>query len=110
MRNATTMRTPIHSLVQKEKIAEPETTPSARVLAAIHEHGDSFETLRAASKQAACRANSGSRPPSAEEMAYFTELAKNSLGEQAEMEREQAGDFDQFITDYRSRTPKQLCD
>jgi glutamate--cysteine ligase len=79
------------------------------VLVAIHEHGNSFERFALhQSKQHA--ADFRSRPPSAKETAHFTQLAKNSLDEQAEMEREQSGDFDQFITDYRSRTPKQLCD
>jgi glutamate--cysteine ligase len=95
--------------VQREKLRDPQSTPSARVLAAIHEHGDSFERFALhQSKQHA--ADFRSRPPSAEEMAYFAGLAKTSLDEQAEMERAQTGDFDQFITDYRSRTPKQLCE
>ncbi len=69
---------------QRQKLLEPETTPSARVLAAIHEHGNSFERFALhQSKQHA--ADFRSRPPSAKETAHFTQLAKNSLDEQAEM-------------------------
>ncbi|MFI4941574.1 MAG: glutamate--cysteine ligase, partial [Burkholderiales bacterium] len=94
---------------QGDKLREVELTPSAQVLAAIREHGGSFEsfTLHKSKMHAAYFR---SRPPSAEELAYFTSLAQTSLEEQAAMEREQVGDFDQFITDYRSRTPRQLCE
>ena len=95
--------------VQREKLLNPDATPSARVLASIREHGDSFERFALhQSRQHA--ADFRSRTPSAEEKAYFSKLADDSLAEQAEMERSQTGDFDSFITDYRSRTPKQLCD
>jgi glutamate--cysteine ligase len=94
---------------QIDKLEHPEFTPSARVLASISENGNSFENfaLNQSKKHAS---DFRSRPPSEEELAYFTALAKTSLEEQAIMEREQVGDFDQFITDYRSRTPSQLCE
>jgi glutamate--cysteine ligase len=94
---------------QRKKLQAPELTPSARVLAAIRENGGSFERF-GLSQSNAHAANFRSRPPSAKELAYFTSLAQRSKEEQAVMEREQMGDFDQFITDYRSRTPRQLCE
>jgi glutamate--cysteine ligase len=95
--------------VQSDKLRDAELTPSARVLTAIREHGGSFEsfTLHKSKMHAAYFR---SRPPSAEELAYFTSLAQTSLEEQAAMERDQVGNFDQFIADYRSRTPSQLCE
>lgn len=94
---------------QRNKLHAPLLTPSARVLDSIREDGGSFE--RFALRQSKAHAASfRARPPSAEQLAYFTSLAQNSLAEQATLEREQVGDFDQFIADYRSRTPSQLCE
>jgi glutamate--cysteine ligase len=94
---------------QRIKLNSPERTPSARVLAEIRHNGGSFE--RFALQQSKAHAEDfRSRPLSDGEMAFFKSLAQTSLNEQAKMEREQTGDFDQFITDYRSRTPRQLCD
>lgn len=94
---------------QIRKLQSADLTPSARVLAALRESGSSFSEfgLRQSRLHAA---EFRARPPSDEERAYFDALAQTSLAEQDEMERTQVGDFDQFITDYRSRTPSQLCE
>jgi glutamate--cysteine ligase len=98
-----------HALnAQRDKLYAPELMPSARVLDAIRANGGSFAKFgmqQSLAHAAAFRA----RPPSAAERDYFMALAQTSLAEQQEMERTQTGDFDQFITDYRSRTPSQLC-
>jgi glutamate--cysteine ligase len=94
---------------QRNKLHDPELTPSARALASIRENGGSFERF-ALRQSKAHAADFRSRPLNAKELAYYTSLAQSSLEEQATMEREQTGDFDQFITDYRSRTPSQLCE
>jgi glutamate--cysteine ligase len=92
---------------QRAKLNDADLTPSARVLRAIRDNGGSFE--RFALQQSLTHAEQfHAQPPSAEESAFFTQLAHESMEEQAKMEREQTGDFDQFITDYRSRTPQQL--
>lgn len=98
-----------HSLqTQRQKLLQPELTPSARVLEAIRAHGGSFASF--ALQQSRLLADDfRARPPSAAERAYFQALAQASLEQQAEMERSQSGDFDQFITDYRSRTSSQIC-
>lgn len=94
---------------QRIKLQSPERTPSAQVLAEIRFNGGSFEQFALEqSKQHA--AEFCANPPSEQEMILFKNFAKSSLEEQAKMENEQVGDFDQFITDYRSRTPRQLCE
>ena len=93
---------------QKEKLLHPELTPSARVLDAIRANNGSFAAF--ALKQSTLLAEQfRARPPSKEEREYFQTLAQTSLHEQEEMENVQTGDFDQFITDYRSRTSSQIC-
>jgi len=95
--------------VQRSKLNFPALTPSARVLDAIRENDNSFEKF--ALGQSRMHAETfRADPPSADELAYFNALAKTSLEEQSTMEREQVGDFDTFITDYRSRTPSLLCE
>jgi len=94
---------------QRIKLHSPERTPSAQVLAEIRYNGGSFERF-ALGQSKAHAAQFRACPPSEQEMSFFNALAQTSLEEQAKMEREQVGDFDQFITDYRSRTPRQLCD
>lgn len=94
---------------QKEKLMHPELTPSACVLAALQTTNRSFEQFGL--QQSIRHAEYfRSRPLSDSETAYFTTLATQSLAEQGEMERKQAGDFDAFVASYNERTPPQLCD
>ncbi|HEX8955698.1 MAG TPA: glutamate--cysteine ligase [Burkholderiaceae bacterium] len=94
---------------QQAKLRNTALTPSARVLDAIRANGNSFTGFVLQQSQAHA-AEFRAHPPSTEDMLLFTRMAHSSIAEQETMEREQTGDFDQFITDYRSRTPKQLCD
>ena len=94
---------------QRKKLDDTDATPSARVLAAIRENGGSFQ--RFALQQSKLHAEQFlGNPPNAEDTARFTAQANASIEEQATMEREQSGSFDDFITDYRSRTPTTLCE
>jgi glutamate--cysteine ligase len=95
--------------LQRAKLHDPERTPSAQVLAALRANGGSFPDF-AMRQSRTHAADFRARPLSAEEQAGFTALAQTSLAEQEQMERTQSGDFDQFITDYRSRTPSELCE
>ena len=94
---------------QRDKLRDPALTPSAHVLAAVQRNGGSLAAF-ALQQSRAHAASFRARPPTAEEQTYFTALARASLAEQAQMEQDQSGDFDAFITDYRSRTPRQLCE
>ena len=94
--------------VQREKLLNSDLTPSAQVLRAIHAESGSFAQF--ALKQSTLLAEQfRARPPSTEEVAYFEELAKTSIAEQEAMEASQSGTFEEFITDYRSRTSSQIC-
>jgi glutamate--cysteine ligase len=97
------------SLVQQvAKLRNPELTPSARVLAAIRAENNSF--MQFSLKQSRYFADYFQRQgTSPEEQIRLEQMATASLAEQAEMESGQAGSFDDFIADYRSRTSSQLC-
>ncbi|MFM9435911.1 glutamate--cysteine ligase [Janthinobacterium sp. CG_23.3] len=90
---------------QSAKLADPDLTPSAKVLAELRASGGSFAAfgLRQSERHAAYfRAH----PPSADEQAYFGELAATSLAEQAAIEMTPAGNFDDYVAAYRAST---LC-
>lgn len=93
---------------QARKLDNPDLTPSAQVLAAIRQANNSFTefALRQSTKLAD---EFRARPPVPAQQEYFAKLAQQSLAEQAEMEASQTGSFDQFITDYRSRTSSEIC-
>ncbi|MEB0138924.1 MULTISPECIES: glutamate--cysteine ligase [unclassified Undibacterium] len=94
--------------VQIKKIHDPALTPSAQVLQAMHAHGDSFPKF-ALSQSKHLAEQFRAHPPSAEELRSFQAMAQQSIAEQAAMESAQTGSFDEFITDYRSRTSSQIC-
>ncbi|MES2935581.1 MAG: glutamate--cysteine ligase [Pseudomonadota bacterium] len=90
---------------QQAKLLDTALTPSARVLAALKQHGNSFPRF-GLQQSLAHAAYFKARPLSAAESAYFNDLAHTSLHEQAEIEAAQTGDFDQFVAAYRAST---LC-
>jgi glutamate--cysteine ligase len=94
---------------QRTKLRSPELTPSAQVLDALRANGGSFAQF-GMRQTIAHAADFRARPLSPEQHTQFTALVLTSRVEQEEMERAQTGDFDQFITDYRSRTPSHLCE
>lgn len=94
--------------VQKDKLLNSELTPSAQVLKAIQAENGSF-TQFALKQSSLLAAQFRARPLDAQDQAYFEQLAQVSIAEQAEMEASQSGTFEEFITDYRSRTSSQIC-
>ncbi|SFU46001.1 glutamate--cysteine ligase [Pseudoduganella namucuonensis] len=86
---------------QAAKLNDPDRTPSARVLRELRANGGSFAAfgLRQSELHAAYFR---SHPPTEAEHAYFTALAKQSLAEQAELERAPTGSFDDFVAAYRA--------
>jgi glutamate--cysteine ligase len=83
------------------KLADPELTPSAKVMAALRANGKSFAAfgLEQSEKHAAYfRAN----PPTAQEAAYFQQLAADSLAEQDAMEAAPQANFDDYVAAYRA--------
>jgi glutamate--cysteine ligase len=90
--------------IQAAKIADPARTPSARVLEEVRELGSAAAFgLRQSELHAASFRDSALLPV---ETAMFEELAATSLAEQAELERTQSSDFDDFVERYNSST---LC-
>lgn len=83
------------------KLADPELTPSAKVLAALRANGQSFAAFGLAQSQQHA-AYFRAHPPSAEEAAYFQQLAAASLAEQAAMEAAPQSDFDDYVAAYRA--------
>ncbi len=94
---------------QQSKLADPECTPSARVLAQIKAGGNSFVGF--GQRQSQAHADYfHAHPPTLEDKAYFSELAAASLAEQAEIEQSQTGSFDQFVAAYLASTLCGPCD
>jgi glutamate--cysteine ligase len=90
--------------VQKAKIADPELTPSARVLEEVRALGSSAAFgLRQSELHAAYFRESGLMPA---EEAMFNEMAAISLAEQDGIEQADNTSFDDFVAAYNSST---LC-
>ena len=88
---------------QRAKIDNPEVTPSALVLQALHANEGSF--MKFSLQQSELHAaDFRQRPLRASEQADFTALAQTSLAEQTRMEQQQTGDFDDFVEAYRLRS------
>ncbi|OYO31662.1 glutamate--cysteine ligase [Janthinobacterium sp. PC23-8] len=90
---------------QARKLADPDATPSARVLRALRANGGSFAAfgLQQSERHAAFfRA----RPLLPEQSSYFDQLAATSLAEQHAMEAAPQGSFDDYVAAYRAST---LC-
>ncbi|WP_229809730.1 glutamate--cysteine ligase [Formosimonas limnophila] len=94
--------------VQKAKLLDAHLTPSARVLNGIKEHSQSFAAFALAQSRSFAD-EFAERPLTQEQHEHFEQLAKASLAQQVEVEQNQVGSFDEFITDYRSRTSEHLC-
>lgn len=86
--------------VQQAKVDNPDLTPSAQVLAALRQgHGFCEFALQQSRRHAE---HFRSRPLSAEQRAAFEQAASRSLAEQAELEKQQEGDFDGFVAAYQA--------
>ena len=86
---------------QLAKVKDVSLTPSAKVLASMTEHKESFAQF--SMRQSLAHAEYfRSVPLSAEEQAAFEEKARTSLQEQTETEQIEQGDFDQFVASYQA--------
>ena len=86
---------------QKAKVDDPQLTPSARILAELQSTGESFRTFALRQSQA----HTGqlrSAPLDAEQQRLFSEMASQSLAEQAALEQQEQGDFDSFVAAYQA--------
>lgn len=90
---------------QAAKLADPDATPSARVLRELRANGGSFAAfgLQQSERHAAFFRD---QPPTAAQSAYFDQLADTSLAEQRAMEAAPQGSFDDYVASYRAST---LC-
>ncbi len=86
---------------QRAKVNDPSLTPSAQVLAAMHERKESFTQFSLRQSQAHAE-YFRSEPLSGEDQARFEELAHSSLAQQAELEQNEVGDFDVFVGSYQA--------
>ncbi|WP_460419356.1 glutamate--cysteine ligase [Pseudomonas sp. microsymbiont 2] len=88
--------------MQRAKVDDPGQTPSAQVLASMIEHGESFAqfSLRQSHLHAA---NWRAQRLPAERQQAFERLARDSLAEQACLERQDLGDFAQFVAAYQAQ-------
>ena len=85
--------------LQAAKLADPDSTPSARVLAQIQAEGGSFAAFGLRQSQAHA-AYFRSHPPSAQDMTEFAALAAQSNAQQAALELADTGSFDDFVQAY----------
>lgn len=88
---------------QREKLRDPELTPSARVLNEVRAAGKSFTAF--ALQQSRSQAEQFlARPLSAAQTAEFEAIARASVAQQHAIERLQTGDFDTFVAAYSAST------
>ncbi len=90
---------------QQRKLANPDLTPSARILHDLQREGESFHdfALRWSESHAA---HFRRRPPERERLAWFERLARESIQRQKHLEAEERIDFDEFLRRYFSETCK----
>ena len=88
---------------QREKLADPSLTPSARVLQAMRDTRQSFLQFSLAQSERHA-AQFLERPLDAAATAQFEALARQSLAEQSQLERDEVGSFDAFVAAYRAYT------
>ena len=86
---------------QLAKVKDASLTPSAKVLASMVEHKESFSQF--SMRQSLAHAEFfRSEPLSAEDQAAFEEKARSSLVQQTELEQHEVGDFDLFVASYQA--------
>ena len=87
---------------QRDKLEDAALTPSARVLAEIEQHGNSFFRFALAQSEAH-RKHFVERPLDADSLFAFRTQADASLAEQAAIEAADEVDFDTFVERYLSQ-------
>jgi glutamate--cysteine ligase len=88
---------------QRAKLADPSLTPSARVLQTMRDRQQGFLAFGLEQSEAHA-AYFRTRPLDAGATQVFTDLATQSLEQQAKLEREEVGSFDAFVAAYRAYT------
>lgn len=88
--------------LQREKLRDPQLTPSARVLTAMGEHGDSFFHFALAQSQKHGE-HFLNRPLTAEQQQAFAEMASQSIADQKALEAADEIDFDAYVAWYMSQ-------
>ena len=86
---------------QAAKLADPDATPSAKVLVQLKAHGGSFAAFGLHQSEAHA-AYFRAHQPTPEEQSYFTDLADISIAAQAESEHTPNGSFDDYVAAYRA--------
>ena len=86
---------------QAAKLADPSLTPSAKVLVALREHGNSFAAFGLAQSEQHA-AYFRSTAPATADAAALDAMAVASLAEQAAMEAAPHIDFDDYVSAYRN--------
>lgn len=93
--------------LQKDKLRNPDTTPSARVLAGLREQDNSFIAFGLQKSLQHARFFAA-HPLDPEEEAAFVNTVRMSLAEQERMEQQRSDDFDTFVAYYNQRTLSRL--
>ena len=86
---------------QRAKVENPALTPSAQVLAALRERGESFTEFALRQSREHAR-QFRTHPLEAAEQRQFEALARRSLDAQAQLERDDRGDFDAYVAAYQT--------
>ena len=81
---------------QRQKVAQPEKTPSARVLASIREAKTSYFRF-ALNRSTSHKAHFCESPLSEERLAFFDRLSRESVAEQARREAGERETFDEYF-------------
>ena len=86
---------------QAAKLADPDATPSAKVLAALRQHGGSFAAFGLAQSRAHA-AYFKAQPPAPDDVARLDAMAAESVAEQAAIEAAPRVSFDAYVSAYRA--------
>ena len=84
---------------QRAKIADPDLTPSARMLAEMRRHHESFHAFASRMSHAYNRFFSG-LPVRKERMAEYEQMARESLEKQRAIEQSDTLSFDEYLEHY----------
>jgi glutamate--cysteine ligase len=87
--------------VERNKVADPGLTPSARVLQALQQRQESFRSFALRLSREHAQHFRG-QPLSAEQQQAFEALARSSLEQQKQIERSDDLDFDSFVAAYQA--------
>ncbi|MBB6342741.1 glutamate--cysteine ligase [Pseudomonas fluvialis] len=87
--------------LQQAKVDDPQLTPSARILAELQSTGESFRNFALRQSQTHT-SQLRDAPLDAEQQRLFSDMASQSLAEQAALEQQDQGDFDSFVAAYQA--------